>query len=782
MRHVPALLMAFLVLTVLWSPAVLAGETRTITGFLRLDHDAPFDPNVTFNLSDPDNMDLLNWNQTVEGFQDDSGIVGSFTGPFLPPMEALGAVNKNDVQTLSVCGKVRFKTEWVMSGSSESWWRVPERGPYYGDNVNLTIWRVGSPDLLNFTDAMVPNSASHPTTVFNNSYDLVNDTLNDTFRWYNTTAWNHTFNSTWVRVVAPIHGDDFYAVRWEMTNRSTWAEHWLRFSQNDIGDDRDFSTWVFYPNGTREFVEADLDFSVIHTNGHGYSVWGTLIEQAGGGGGGDAYYPSSGDDMTESLTPTGTEEGGRWDGDWTSTGTGLAVDAVEKTLGSYSIKCQAGAANQGLFWGMDTSTDVSGYDLFRVWVRTTSTMVRAFIYDSDNEGYYKDITVDASTWTLVEADLGDWSGWSISGTPDLTIWSQFKMTNRIATSAQLNVDEMYFVGELPPPPGPDLEWNVTLEEPITNGDYLTVLVPFLETVDNTTNVLIGFGTQNDSWSTAFWVAENGPTDFGIKSVQWDVVWEATEMKVHMTIYNTSRRLWVIDRNTLNDPDVTWEYNRYSVEDHAWAPDDYYFGGVPYHVMQITNGSWENAMTPPAYFVGGREVRPGEVIKQNEDSDDWYIEIWLEGYEGMARVTTALSFARRGQWEKASAALNPEVPFPTDAGWFYGKYIYPAIWAIQDFVEELGVRIWSALVWIYEGIQWVVENAPWVIAGTIMILTFFVTLPVWARFYRLLQGLIRFGWTIADKGLAAGAEFAEAFWDEYISTSYVKKAVTRFRRN
>jgi hypothetical protein len=806
--RVAALLTAFLVLSVLYAPVVLGAETRTISGFLRLDDESPFDANYTFNLSDPDNLDLLNWNQTVEGFQNDSGIVGAFTGPFLPPVEALGAVNRNDVQTLTVCGKVRFKTEWVMSGSSESWWRVPERGPYYGDNVNLTIWRVGSPDLLNFTDALVPNTASHPIEVFNHSYDLDEDELNYTFRWYNTTAWNHTFNSTWLRVMTPIHGDDFYAVRWEMTNRSTWAEHWVRFSQNDIGDDKDFSTWLFYPNNTRGFIGADLDFSVIHTSGHGYSVWGTEVgpsmevlweENWTGVDGEDIYTydsdwayqagdndppPEIDDDVPDAtftwscLVPADTSnmyfENYVAEGPGEHTGYVRVKTYLRNALngGDIRIYCYGNNAQKGgsiyysnqvmnIYWS-GGSQGYAGYPpnaWYEIWIDIHTSIDKVAFWIED------------PTTGIMERKGDAWyPGIGAAAAPldGFRIFSSKQSDSWLGPITILDME------------APDLEWNTELETPITEGDNLTVMVPFLDTVTNDTNVLIGFGTQNDSWSTAFWVAEHGPTDFGIKSVSWDVSWPATEMKMHMTIYNTSRRQWIVDRNTLNDPDLTRAYNRYSVDDHRWAPDNYYFGGVPYHAMQITNGSWENADVRPAYFVGGREVRPDEVIKQSEHSDDWYVELWLTGYEGVARVTASISFALTGQWDKASAALNPEVPFPTDAPWFFGKYLYPGIWAIGDFLGNVGEKVWAAAVWIYEGIQWIVANAPWIIAGTLMIVTFFIIIPLWARFYRVLQGLIRFGWIMADQGMVAAADFADAFWTEYVSTSYVKKVVGRLR--
>jgi len=601
--RVVAVTFVLLVLGMAMSPSVLGAETREVYGSLRLEADADFDANFTFNLSDPANSYLMNWNQTVEGFQDNASLDGAFTGPFLPPLEMLVKTNLNDVETLTACGVTRFKKEWVMSGSTESWWRVPWRGPYYGDTVNLTLWRVGSPDQLNFTTD-TPNSASHPTKVFDHSYDLDVDELNLTFRWYNTTAWNHTFNSTWVRVAAPVHGDEFYAFKWEVTNDTTYAEHWLRFAQNDVADDRIFTTWVFYPNETYDYLEADLDVSVLHVVGHGYGMWGREFE------------------------------------------------------------------------------------------------------DDDNITFRK-----------------------------------------------------------------------ALEEDIENGDYLTVMVPFLEMVDNSTNVWVSVNVVESGYSAAFLVAENGPTDFGLHSWLYDLPASGSTVQVTIRIQNRTRTLWVLDPNTKEDPDVTWELSRHVVENHAWAPDDYYFGGVPYASVQVTNGSWVNALPPPVYILGGRVVGLESVVKRSQDSPDWWVQYYLDGYEGMVRVWLAIKFTIRGDYANASNILDPDAPFPTDVGWFPGRYFFQAAFALADF----GGQVWSALVWVYNGIVWIVKNAPWVIAGTLKILTLFITLPIWARYFILIGGLIKFGWTMARKGLIEAAEFADEFWTNYIATSYAKKAVGLVRR-
>jgi len=616
-RTVSVIVLVVLVVVGTMSPSVLASETRTVHGSITLTNGHGHDADFTWNISDPNNTYLFNWNQTVEGFQNDTGLNGTFTGPFLPPGEVMIVENLNDIDTLTICGQTRFQSSWIMSGSSESYWRVPERGPGYGGIVNLTIWRIDSPGILNFTNAWEPNSASHPILVFNYSYELTNTELNDTYRFYNTTtSWdNHTFNSTWVRVAAPIHGDDSYAFRWEVTNRSTYYEHWVRLAQNDIGGDRIYTTWLFYPNGTRYFLNADLDVSVLHVFGMGHSVWG------------------------------------------------------------------------------DTAENV--------------------------------------------------------------------------------VDD------------PVIQWDVQLRDPIDEGDNLTVMVPFVSPVTNDSQVRISVATFNGSWSAWFYASEDGPTDFGLKSWTWDAGWPAQNFTITLTIMNTTRTLWIYDPNTEGDPDFPYLFSRYNYTSHDWAPAGYNFGGIPYGILQVTNGSWENTQPVHEFYLGGRQVDPDSVYnkawgrsRSSQHSDDWILDMLVTGYEGIARVTAAISFSFDGQFGRAWDALDFDTPFPTDAPWYFGKYYLQFVMAVKDFLGDLGDKFWSAMAWIYEGIVWLVENAGWVLAGAFKILTLFIAIPIWGRFFLVIGALIKFGWIMAQDGLIKSAEFASEFWSNYIATSYAKKFVSR----
>jgi hypothetical protein len=190
------------------------------------------------------------------------------------------------------------------------------------------------------------------------------------------TAWGRDFTHYWLRVDAPIHSDETYLVGFYVDGSTTVPDIRCQFAQTDLSDDQMYESYIHF-DGSYTTLKCDLDISVIHQYGMGHTVsgWDLELQNASGGGGGDSYYPSSRDGMTESLTPTGTEEGGKWDGDWATQGTGLALDAVEKTKGSYSIKATL-TYNLDMSYLLDTPVIfVYGYGPQEPWLEFFSTML-----------------------------------------------------------------------------------------------------------------------------------------------------------------------------------------------------------------------------------------------------------------------------------------------------------------------------------------------------------------------------------------------------------------------
>jgi len=811
-NNITVIIVIIVIMFSMLSPSVLAAETTTVDGWIRIDPDTDnMTVNMSWNASDPTNTYLFNWNQTVEPFETNNSITGSFTGTFLPPIEFQVV---EGVGNLTLLGLVKFKSTWIMSGSTESWWRVPCQGPSFGNGTNLTLWHIDSPATLDVETDGSPNNISHPIKIFDQDFNMNATSLNDTVRYWNGTAWNRSFNSTWVRVLAQIHTDEFYLVRWVINISS--GPYLIRFSSTDQCEDRVFKTWVIHENGTKEIYEADIDYSVLHIHGMGHAVWGneillnnTIVEY-------DSFDDTDGTDLqVHNSYWDYYSEGG-------SSSNEIETDVLFKTNGT--LKSYRDGSNSPLFgsnldvtasrisieWYFTSDTGIGLNSRFYVYSVGPQLIVYFRLYESSVRVYWGNGVGGASyntkgftggEWCHVRVEMdfdnnrqrvffAENNGTLIGldppgGSPDYGDgWGNFYLdysANGIdyfmyifqGGTGNTRYDEFYLNYTTPV----EIIFDTELDDPINEWDYLTALVPFMDVVNNGTNVLINISTLNDTWSNEFWVAYNGPTDFGIKSFQWDQIWTATQFRIKMTFYNLSRTIFIMDHNPEFHPDRTWQFNRYTINYHDWAPSDYYFGGIPYHSLQVTNGSWENTNPTGSYYLQGRLVDPDQIMKKRQDSDNWLIEIVMTGYEGVARVTAAIAFAVTGQFDRAWDVLDPNTPFPLDAPWYLGKFYFKAL----NFLTGLGGAIWSGLVWLYETGQWIVNAAGWVFAGVMTLLVLLVIPPIWARFFKIIWGLIKFGWTLAQDGPMKAAEFANAFWKELVETSYVKRVARRIPR-
>lgn len=259
---------------------VLAWETyhqgpRGIDWMLCLEPDANASYTMTINLSDPASGHLLNYNQSVLPFINDTGIDGVFTGPWMPP--SLIMIHNGSVMDSKIMGITRFKSVQVMSGSSYSWWRVPLENPFSA-GVVLRIWSIENPELLNWTGGSInPTEISHPILIWNYTYNFKSNMgLNKTFYWWNMTSdWNYSHHWVWAQVIAPLKADTAYAYQWEFVDAPTAIR--VYFSLNDIGDDYITRAWTYAFGHAVCETAADIDCSVIHQYGIGDSVSGFHI-------------------------------------------------------------------------------------------------------------------------------------------------------------------------------------------------------------------------------------------------------------------------------------------------------------------------------------------------------------------------------------------------------------------------------------------------------------------------------------------------------------------------
>jgi len=277
-----AIISIILVLLLIGTTMVSAAEVRSIENLIRIDPENPEYYTDTFNWSDPDNADLTNYEQLVVPFMNDTNISGTFSGTFMPPI----LTNLSDDESPSaswVSSVARFKSQWIMSGSSYSWWRAPINNITGFFWVNLTIWHVDNPSLLDITsDYGEPNIMSKPTKIYRNLYNSSGENLT----WYNqtTTAWGWEWNLTWFRVVAPIHSDESYYVRWMYWHSEMDDGQQIMLAQTDTGDDHINTTWYYSDDADEiSIVGMDMDMSVIHEYGMGYAVSGVEVPVGIGG-------------------------------------------------------------------------------------------------------------------------------------------------------------------------------------------------------------------------------------------------------------------------------------------------------------------------------------------------------------------------------------------------------------------------------------------------------------------------------------------------------------------
>lgn len=612
--------------------------------------------NETYNASAPEARALSNYNVSAVPFMNASNVTGTFTGPFTPPLFYKVAEETNWTND-RVSTIVRFKSEEVMSGSSVSWWRCPALGLKGNDtnfSVILRIWHVDCPGLLD-SDIVAdlydnePNMA-RTTIVFGRGYGkhaVYGGDENVTYYWQNFTAgdaWDYSDSGTnlsflWLRVDTMIHSDESYLVDWEMWSAADHLEgegKRLAFTACDVGDNGIYKTWLKF-NASTVLTECDLDVSVVHQFGIGHSVsgWPVVPPAADVGGGGPGrYMPSNYDDMTDALSPTGTGDGGVWDGDWDTAGPAEeTTDAVTKVEGAVSIKGYAIGTNAQLHYTLDTGWDVTDYDLITFHYYPDTSGTRSFqlwIY-LPIPGDYRYISLGPFTqdaWTEVEVPL--WAGWSSGGVPDYTDMNRIMLYFNSAGSGDVcNVDKMYFTDEDAEEPGGGGESYTTLimydtleDPPDEVDDYVTFFMPFMFPVDNSSNVEVTIRTTNSTWTESFWVAENGPCDFAIRSFAWGESWSSDTFYVKVRFYNTSNAIYVHDDNADYDPwygaGTTYGNNQFLQRTSDVNMTVY--GNVfyrPYHSLQTTDGAWVNTLVPDDIVFGGRYVNMSDLQMRDE---------------------------------------------------------------------------------------------------------------------------------------------------------------------
>lgn len=773
--------------SVLLFPSVIAERITEILYEIYVYPDSSIDYNGTFNLSNSSQHYLLNYNQTVQDFMNKTGIEGTFTGGYLPP--ALYRMNSSITQgAVKVTGLTRFRSSAVMSGSSYSWWRVPVENPNT-TVLELNIWRVDSPALLNFTYGYIgPNEISHPCKVFNGIYNpFDSETLNKTYYWHNiTTDWNYSHHFVWVKVVAPLHSDNHYCYQYSLTGLT---EALFYFSQNDIGDDRIFKSWASGISDTGEFLEADLDCTVIHQFGMGHAVSGfdvNVQEEI-------EYF--------EDWENTGLDEGDSihgYDGWSVSTGGSsvFELDNAEKYNGNYSALLYTDGLNtlqsarsislenNEYFIIYFNSEDVT--DDFRIYIAEGSSLkcyIRCvsenmYIYYGDGAGGNNAVTVGLNDdqWynvkVEVDLDIDKWKCWVddiIKPGPnaDGNDFDNF-YNDRTATEINLMtlykstvqgsvwIDDLKIYGNTEP----SIYFESKLARDIQQNENLTFLIPFMKDISNQSNVKVEIQNDNGSFQWDFWGIEGSNiSDFIIRSEQWPNAYTEDEFEITLTFYNQSNEIFILDPNY--DGSIFYEDQFAKMEVY----NDIYMSSIyprfiPYHALQITDGQWVNTIIDPLYILDGHVVDP-TLIERDLGQDPWYVYIEYIGIAIAILLYHGLDFVL---FDILPGEGSLQERFEASAEW-----IEPYVIRFNEWVEN------KLVPYLYEASQ---KAGQWWSLSLSILLIFFnliIFVPIWAFTVWFIWG-IKDGFIIFLRdGPKAFASYTINFLDN------IKNAAPRFVR-
>ena len=311
---------------------------------------------------------------------------------------------------------------------------------------------------------------------------------------------------------------------------------------------------------------------------------------------------------------------------------------------------------------------------------------------------------------------------------------------------------------------PALQFYSRLSEPVDSpDDNITFMMPFLKDISNSSNAQVNISNANYSWSESYWVADNGPTDFTIRSFQWGFDYPNTIFKINVTFQNSSNMIWIHDKYSDLDP---------------WAPTTYrdqmFYSGVsddpngsavrkiwfrPYHSLQITDGQWINTAISPEYYLDGRLVNPDDLkMRVTEHSDPLYMKI-LKGI-----VEIPFYIYQIGDFILLD--LLPDLDRETYWGWINGGVQWLKL-KLQPVFVFLG--------YIAQAVKFIIEHGSEILAGIARGLALIIFIPFWAMAVLLTNGVKRFMVIIARDGFEPAGEYAANFFKNSVALSAVRRA-------
>jgi len=311
--------------------------------------------------------------------------------------------------------------------------------------------------------------------------------------------------------------------------------------------------------------------------------------------------------------------------------------------------------------------------------------------------------------------------------------------------------------------GGKIQFYTRLSEPVDSADdNITFMMPFLKDISNGSNAQVTIQNVNKTFDESYWVADNGPTDFTIRSFQWGFDYPNTIFKVNVTFENSSNMIWIHDKYSDLDPWAPTTYRDqmfwYGVSDDVNGSSVKQVWFRPYHSIQITDGQWINTAISPEYYMDGRLVDPDALkMRVTEHSDPLYMKI-LKGI-----VEIPFYIYQIGDFILLD--LLPDLDRETYWGWINGGV---------EWLKSNLQPVFVFLGYIAQAVKFIIEHGSEILAGIARGLALIIFIPFWAMAVLLTNGVKRFMVIIARDGFEPAGEYAANFFKNSVALSAVRR--------
>ena len=291
-----------------------------------------------------------------------------------------------------------------------------------------------------------------------------------------------------------------------------------------------------------------------------------------------------------------------------------------------------------------------------------------------------------------------------------------------------------------------LNYNSQTSVTVTNGDNVTFFMPFFEEFTNDTNAYVTISDRDTgTWTRSWWVCEDGPTDFIIKSHTWNMGYDETDFTIEIIIYNVTNLMFIHDWNTEFRPYLSPDFNYFDMMGHATWPDVIDICFRPYHALQVSNATWENTHPPPVYVMDGRVVDINDYQMMEEyNSDPWYIQL-LKGYV----------YYQVWVYNMADKFIFFDILPDLDGETVWNYLCDAAVW-----LKNHAVGVLSMLGgYMVEIAEFLADAASWLAANMLRWLAVMMAFPIWTVAVLVVNSVKRFAVIYAADGPEAGGQYA-----------------------